>query len=108
MDKDMTILLETHMVQRGVHLKLKTSIKEINEHNVIAENGEVIQSDMVIMAIGVIPESAIAQEAGIETGAKGAIKTNDVFETSIKDIYAIGDVAEITHKISQQDVHIPL
>ncbi|TDM26831.1 CoA-disulfide reductase [Macrococcoides caseolyticum] len=108
MDKDMTRLLETHMVQRGVHLKLKSSIKEINEHNVIAENGDVIQSDMVIMAIGVIPESAIAQEAGIETGAKGAIKTNDVFETSIKDIYAIGDVAEITHKISQQDVHIPL
>lgn len=63
---------------------------------------------MVIMAIGVIPESAIAQEAGIETRVKGAIKTNDVFETSIKDIYAIGDVAEITHKISQQDVHIPL
>jgi len=108
MDKDMTKLLETHMVQRGVHLKLKSSIKEINEHNVIAENGDVIQSDMVIMAIGVIPESAIAQEAGIETGVKGAIKTNDVFETSIKDIYAIGDVAEITHKISQQDVHIPL
>lgn len=108
MDKDMTKLLETHMVQRGVHLKLKSSIKEINEHNVIAENGDVIQSDMVIMAIGVIPESAIAQEAGIETGARGAIKTNDVFETSIKDIYAIGDVAEITHKISQQDVHIPL
>lgn len=108
MDKDMTKLLETHMVQRGVNLKLKSSIKEINEHNVIADNGEVIQSDMVIMAIGVIPESTIAQEAGIKTGVKGAIKTNDVFETSVKDIYAIGDVAEITHKISQQDVHIPL
>lgn len=108
MDKDMTKLLETHMVQRGVNLKLKSSIKEINEHNVTADNGEVIQSDMVIMAIGVIPESTIAQEAGIKTGVKGAIKTNDVFETSVKDIYAIGDVAEITHKISQQDVHIPL
>ena len=108
MDKDMTKLLETHMVQQGVNLKLNSSIKKINEKSVIAENGEEILSDMVIMAIGVVPESTIAEVAGVETGFKGAIKTNDVFETSIKSIYAIGDVAEVTHKISEQDVHIPL
>ncbi|UBH09054.1 CoA-disulfide reductase [Macrococcus armenti] len=108
MDKDMTKLLEAHMVQKGVNLKLNSSIKKINEKSVIAENGEEIHSDMVIMAIGVVPESTIAEVAGIETGVKGAIKTNDVFETSIKAIYAIGDVAEVTHKISEQDIHIPL
>ncbi|UBH13553.1 CoA-disulfide reductase [Macrococcus armenti] len=108
MDKDMTKLLEAHLVHKGVNLKLNSSIKKINEKSVIAENGEEILSDMVIMAIGVVPESTIAEAAGVETGIKGAIKTNDVFETSIKSIYAIGDVAEVTHKISEQDVHIPL
>lgn len=107
-DMDMTIELHNHMINKGVDLRLKQSIEKINENTVLSSNGDVVNADMVIMAIGVLPESTLAEEAGLDLGVKKAIKTNDVFQTSDASIYAIGDVAEVTHAISVQDVHIPL
>lgn len=107
-DMDMAVELHNHMISKGVDLRLKQSIKKINDHTVESSNGDVVNADMVIMAIGVLPESTLAEEAGLELGIKKAIKTNDVFQTSDASIYAIGDVAEVTHAISNQDVHIPL
>src|SRR3712207_9555923 len=49
------------------------------------------RSDMVLLAIGVIPENALAKSAGLELGVKGSIAVNDRMETSVKDIYAVGD-----------------
>ncbi|WP_414054512.1 FAD-dependent oxidoreductase [Macrococcus equi] len=107
-DMDMAVELHNHMLSKGIDLRLKQSIKKIDEHTVESSNGDVVNADMVIMAIGVLPESTLAEEAGLEIGIKKAIKTNDVFQTSDPSIYAIGDVAEVTHAISEQDVHIPL
>lgn len=107
-DMDMAVELHNHMISKGVDLRLKQSIEKIDENTVVSSNGDVVIADMVIMAIGVLPESTLAEDAGLELGVKKAIKTNDVFQTSDASIYAIGDVAEVTHAISEQDVHIPL
>ncbi|WP_414044336.1 FAD-dependent oxidoreductase [Macrococcus sp. EM39E] len=107
-DIDMAVELHHHMVSKGIDLRLKQSIDKIERDKVVSSNGDVINADMVIMAIGVLPESTLAEAAGLELGVKKAIKTNEVFQTSDASIYAIGDVAEVTHAISEQDVHIPL
>lgn len=107
-DMDMAVELHNHMISKGVDLGLKQSIEKIDEHTVVSSNGDVVNADMIIMAIGVLPESTLAEEAGLDLGVKKAIKTNDVFQTSDASIYAIGDVAEVTHAISEQDAHIPL
>ena len=106
-DEEMAAMVHSHMLDKGVDLRLLESVTAIGKHTVTTSNDEVINADMVILAIGVLPEASLVKGI-VELGVKDAIKTNDTFETSVKDIYAIGDVAEVTHKISEQDVHIPL
>lgn len=107
-DMDMAMEVHNHMINKGVDLRLNQSIEKINEQTVQSSNGDIVNADIVMMAIGVLPESTLAEEAGLDLGVKNAIKTNDVFQTSDASIYAIGDVAEVTHAISEQEVHIPL
>ncbi|TDM02276.1 FAD-dependent oxidoreductase [Macrococcus carouselicus] len=107
-DPEMAAPLHEHLVQQGVDLRLKQSITTIDKSTVTTNTNETLPADMVIMAIGVMPESTLAEEAGLELGIKKAIRTDEVFQTSDANIYAIGDVAEVTHKISEQPTHIPL
>ena len=61
---------------------------------------------MVLLAIGVAPESHLAQEAGLELGIKGAIVVNDRMETSAADVYAVGDAVQVTHQVTGEDAVI--
>ncbi|WJP97909.1 DsrE/DsrF/DrsH-like family protein [Macrococcus bovicus] len=107
-DLDMAQGIHEHLIQQGVDLRLEQSITRIDSQTVTTSTNETLTADMVIMAIGVLPESTLAEEAGLELGLKKAIKTNDVFQTNDAHIYAIGDVSEVTHQISGQAAHIPL
>ncbi|ULG74297.1 FAD-dependent oxidoreductase [Macrococcus brunensis] len=107
-DIDMAKGIHEHLIQQGIDLRLEESITRIDSQTVTASTNATLDADMVIMAIGVLPESTLAEEAGLEIGIKKAVKTNDVFQTADEHIYAIGDVSEVTHQISGQAAHIPL
>ena len=59
-----------------------------------------LHADLVVMAIGVAPETTLAKEAGLETGIKGSIVVNDRMETSVPDIYAVGDAVQIKNFVT--------
>jgi CoA-disulfide reductase len=110
-DYDMACEVHNHIRSKGVNLILKDGVKEIRNHGeqlkVILGNGEII-TDMVIMSVGVRPESTLAKEAGIEVSPKGAIIVNATMQTSNKDIYAVGDAIQIKDFVTGDDGYIPL
>lgn len=108
LDEDMAAFLENALAKKNITIIKNTSIKEINESNVILEDGREIKSDMVIMATGVTPNVSLAKEAGIEIGVTGAIKVNTKMETNIKDIYACGDCIETFSIVTGKPVYRPL
>lgn len=120
LDKDIASLLHNRMRQAGIALKLNADVISFKDSGskistVFKNKGDesdttkqTIASDMVILAIGVLPESALAKQAGLELGVKGSIKVDDHLRTSDPDIYAIGDAIETTQSVSGQPAHIAL
>lgn len=110
-DYDMACEVHNHIRSKGVNLILKDGVKEIRNQgeqlNVILGNSE-ITTDMVIMSVGVRPESTLAKEAGLEVSPKGAIIVNTNMQTSNKDIYAVGDAIQIKDFVTGDDGYIPL
>lgn len=112
LDSDMSLYLRDYLEKKGVSLHLGTSAVSIQGNGTVSgvtlESGETIQSDMVILAIGVRPETTLAKACGVETGQSGAIRTDKSMRTSIKDIYACGDCAESYSLITGKPVYRPL
>ncbi len=79
-----------------------------NVKQIELKSGHIIDVDMVVIAIGVEPESKLANSINLELGPTGAIKVNEYMQTSIKDIFAAGDCTEKTHLVTQRPVFIPL
>lgn len=112
LDFDMACMLHTEMRKHGVTLMLNTEVIEIEEKDdqlslKTADDRE-IKADMVLSAIGVIPETALAKNAGLELGIKGSIVVNDRMETSVPDIYAVGDAVEVKHFVTENKAVIAL
>lgn len=109
-DIEMAQQLHTQINLHGVDLFLNDGLKEFQENGkqLLLTSGKVLQTDMTILSIGVIPENTLAKEAGIELGFKQAIKVSENFETNLADIYAIGDVIEVPDFIDQSPTNIPL
>jgi len=111
LDPDMAKLVETELLSRGVELHLEEPVIEIVGRNlaekIITPKGE-YAVDAIVLAIGVKPNTELAQKIGIKLGAGGAIAVNEYMETSIEDVYAAGDVAEKYHRILEKKVWIPL
>lgn len=96
-DEDMVQILHKEMMDAGVSLYLSGTLTEITEKAVrvnCGEKTETIEADVVVMAIGVRPETALAREAGLAVGESGGILVNKNQQTSNPDIYAVGDAAE--------------
>ncbi|MGF2145342.1 DsrE/DsrF/DrsH-like family protein [Vagococcus fluvialis] len=109
-DIEMAQQLHTQINLHGVDLFLNDGLKEFQENGkqLLLTSGKVLQTDMTILSIGVIPENTLAKEAGIELGFKQAIKVSENFETNLADIYAIGDVIEVPDFVDQSPTNIPL
>ena len=94
-DADMASFIHSEVRKHGVKLALGYSVEGFEEKdggiNVLMKNREAIHADMVVLAIGVTPESSLAKDAGLALGLKGSILVNDRMETSIPDIYAVGE-----------------
>jgi len=110
MDYEMAAIVHDHMREHGVELLLGDGVLALEERGrrVVLTSGRVLETDMVILAIGVQPESGLAQEAGLELGVRGTIKVNEYLQTSDPSIYAIGDAVEVRHYIHGFETFVPL
>lgn len=105
-DADMVSFLHAHIREKGIQLHLGRSVERFLEEDggisVCIDGSEKLFADIAIAAIGVLPESTLAAEAGLTLGMKNSIAVNEYMQTSDPDIYAVGDAAEITHRITGQ------
>lgn len=108
LDKDMARRVEEHVRSNGVNLLLNEEASTISESVVETKSGKAIESDMVILATGVRPNTKLAQEMGVELGASGAVKVNNKMQTNLPDVYAVGDVAESFSVITGESIYRPL
>lgn len=111
-DFDIAPFIHASFRKNGINLLLNTETRRLisGENSVFVElsDGKIIQSDIIILAIGVIPENNLAKQAGLELGTNGTIKVNSKMQTSATDIYAVGDVVEVKHIVTGQDMVISL
>ena len=111
-DSDMASFIHNEVRKHGVKLALGYSVEGFHENesgiDVLLKDHAPIHTDMVVLAIGVTPESTLAKEAGLELGMKGSIQVNDRMETSVPDIYAVGDAVQVKHYVTGEDTLIAL
>ncbi len=109
-DIEMASILHTHMNEKGVNLILEDGVQAFqnNGSKVILNSGKEIETEMILLAIGVRPENELAKDAGLDLGERGHIKVNEYLETSDPDIYALGDAIEVTDYINGTTTAIPL
>lgn len=112
LDYDMATFVHAEMRRKGVHLMLGHTVEGFKEAEesirVLIKDECPLTTDMVILAIGVTPDTYLAEDAGLELGMKGSIVVNNRMETSKKDIYAVGDAVEVKHYITGQKALISL
>lgn len=103
-DFSMAAYIHQHLVQKGVSLYLEEGVTHFQRTaegiTVFLKSGKTIATDMVLLSIGVRPATALAQKAGLEIGETGGIRVNQYLETSVKDIYAVGDAIEYPHPLT--------
>lgn len=111
-DSDMVTMLEKELEENGVRLLLNDGVKSFHENgdavDVLLSSGAALTADLVVLAIGVVPDTNFVKESGITLGSRGHILVNDHLETSIPDIYAVGDAIEVKDFINGQNAAIPL
>ncbi len=111
-DADMAAFIHGEMRKHGVKLALGHTVEGFEEKNggvdVLLKDEQPLHADMVVLAIGVTPDSTLAKEAGLELGIKRSIVVNDRMETSEKDIYAVGDAVQVKHYVTGEDALISL
>lgn len=111
-DPDMAAFIHNEMRRHGIKLLLGHTVEGFEENNngvnVLLKDTAPLHSDMVVLAIGVTPDTALAKEAGLELGAKNSIVVNDRMETSVPDIYAVGDAVQVKHYVTGQNALISL
>lgn len=112
LDYDMACQIHGILRKKGVNLKFGTTVDgfEADGNGILTllKDEQPLKSDIVILAIGVTPDTHLAKEAGLELGIKGSIVVNDKMETSAKDVYAVGDAVEVKHFVTGEKAVISL
>ncbi len=105
-DVPMASILQQHIRAQGVELLLATKVEGFervdDQLRVLLAGGDVVETDLVILSIGVRPDSKLAVNAGLNTGRTGAIVVNEYLQTSDPDVYAVGDAIEFVNPITGQ------
>ena len=111
-DSDMAAFIHNEMRKHGVKLALGHTVEGFRETQdgvqVLLKDEAPLQADMVVLAIGVTPDTKLAKEAGLELGIKGSILVNEHMQTSVPDIYAVGDAVQVKHYVTGQAALISL
>ncbi|RCW57472.1 MULTISPECIES: FAD-dependent oxidoreductase [Halanaerobium] len=108
LDFDMAQILQKELHDNGVNIVLSDPLTEVNDDHVILKSGKKIDAEAVVLAIGVSPETKLAEDAGLKIGETGGIEVNHNYMTSDPDIYAVGDVIEVYSKIARSKTRLPL
>ena len=111
-DPEMASFIHAKMRQRGVRLLLGRTVEGFREEDggvqVLVKGEDPLSADLVILAIGVTPDTQLARDAGLALGIKGSIAVNDRMETSAPDIYAVGDAVQVKHFVTGEPALISL
>lgn len=107
-DYDMVQILHKEMIDKGIELIVSDGLKRITEGYVELHSGKQVHAQVVVLAIGVRPETSLAEEAGLELGELGGIKVNANYVTSDPSIYAVGDAIEVYHQLLRKPTRLAL
>ncbi|WP_315114055.1 DsrE/DsrF/DrsH-like family protein [Clostridium intestinale] len=111
-DSEMVTIAEKELNDRGVSLILNNGVDSFKDNNDLIEvhlkDGSFVESDIVILAIGVAPDTSFIRNTNIELGARGHIIVDEYMRTSASDVYAVGDAILVKDYVSGEDVAIPL
>ncbi len=107
-DYDMAQILHKEMIDKGINLILSDGVKKINPDSVELQSGKKVTAKVVVMAIGVSPETSLAKDAGLEIGETGGIKVDHNYLTNDKDIYAVGDAIEVYNRLTHKKSRLAL
>jgi NADPH-dependent 2,4-dienoyl-CoA reductase/sulfur reductase-like enzyme/rhodanese-related sulfurtransferase len=108
LDDDMASILHNEIRKHGVGLYLNSKAVAFNQHHVVLDSGEQITADMVLLSIGVSPETGFLDDSGIALGPRKEILTDAQGKTNIEDVYALGDAVAVRHIVSNNSMIIPL
>ncbi|GAB2317847.1 FAD-dependent oxidoreductase [Alkalibacterium sp. s-m-22] len=110
LDEEMAVFVQNELKDKGVKVITSQSAVAFKEKGriIVLEDGTEFKTDLTIMSVGVKPESSLAEQAGIKLGLRGGILVDDTYQTSVEDIYAVGDAIVVKNQISQEDALISL
>ena len=112
LDYEMACFVHARMREKGIRLMLGHSVEGFEQAgdqiNVLIKGEQPLKTDMVLLAIGVAPDTHLAKDAGLTLGIKNSIVVNDRMETSAPDIYAVGDAVEVRHFVTGSKALISL
>ena len=110
LDEEMAAFVQAELLKNGIQVITSQSATRFEDKGkvIVLENGQKIVSDVTILSVGMQPENALAQAAGIELGLRGGILVNERYETSQPDIYAVGDAIVVKQEITGEDALISL
>lgn len=107
LDFDMAADVHRYIKAKGIRLYLNNGVKAIDGSKIILQNGE-ISADMVIMSVGVRPETSLAKDCGIVLNSRGSIIVDSRMRTNIPNIFAVGDAVEVKNYVTKSAAFIPL
>jgi len=111
-DTDIVVSVEKEISDNGVKIILNDGVKAFKDHESSVEitlnSGTKLKADLVILAIGVIPDTKFLKDSGIKLGAKGHIVVNERMETNAANVFAVGDAIEVVDFVNKQISAVPL
>ena len=107
LDFDMAADVHRYIKEKGIRLYLNNGVKAIDGGKIFLRNGE-ISADMVIMSVGVRPETSLAKDCGIALNSRGSIVVDSRMRTNIPNIFAVGDAVEVKNYVTKAAAFIPL
>ncbi|HJV46882.1 MAG TPA: CoA-disulfide reductase [Bacillota bacterium] len=111
-DSDMVVMAEKELEKHGIKLILNDGVKAFHDVagqvEVVLNSETMLKADLIILAIGVAPDTAFLKETGLNLGSRGHIIVNDRMQTNLEGVYAVGDAIEVVDYITKQKAAIPL
>jgi NADPH-dependent 2,4-dienoyl-CoA reductase/sulfur reductase-like enzyme/rhodanese-related sulfurtransferase len=114
LDPEMAAFVHSEVESKGVKIIFSDPLSKIEQNQnkdvctVVTKSGKTVNTDLVVMGVGVRPNVSLAKEAGITLGESGAIAVNECLQTNMPNIWALGDAIEVTHFVLKNKIPIPL
>lgn len=100
-DREMAAFVNEELIKNNLSVMTNRGAVEFKNDEILLDNGESLQSDLTILSVGIQPETSLAKSAGIKLGLRNAILVDEHYETSVKDVYAVGDAIVVKNQLGQ-------